>query len=88
MALIWERSGEAYYAMVIRPDGEVVFRLVVEELPEGGLRILLRAPDQGRIARLVLRLGADGRITDPPELADQVRKTAAEALALYGVTDA
>ncbi len=56
----------------------------VEELPEGGLRILLRAPDQGRIARLVLRLGADGRITDPPELADQVRKTASEALALYG----
>jgi proteasome accessory factor C len=55
----------------------------VEELPEGGLRILLRAPDQGRILRLVLRLGADGRITDPPELADQVRKTASEALALY-----
>ena len=56
----------------------------VEELAEGGLRILLRAPDQGRILRLVLRLGADGRITDPPELADQVRKTASEALALYG----
>ncbi|MBW8806376.1 MAG: WYL domain-containing protein, partial [Catenulisporales bacterium] len=56
----------------------------VEELPEGGLRIALRAPDQGRILRLVLRLGADGRIVDPPALADQVRKTAAEALALYG----
>jgi proteasome accessory factor C len=56
----------------------------VEELPEGGLRIALRAPDQGRILRLVLRLGVDGRIVDPPALADQVRKTAAEALALYG----
>ena len=55
-----------------------------EELPEGGLRIALRAPDQGRILRLVLRLGAEGRIVDPPALADQVRKTAAEALALYG----
>jgi proteasome accessory factor C len=60
----------------------------VEEMPDGGLRIQLRAPDQGRIARLVLRLGADGRITDPPEMADQVRKTAAEALALYGESDA
>lgn len=59
----------------------------VEELPGGGLRILLRAPDQGRIARLVLRLGADGHITDPPEMADQVRKTASEALALYGGSD-
>jgi proteasome accessory factor C len=55
----------------------------VEELAEGGLRIRLRAPDQGRIARLVLRLGADGRITEPADLAEQVRKTAAEALALY-----
>lgn len=59
----------------------------VEELPEGGLRILLRAPDQGRIMRLVMRLGRDGRITEPAELADQVRKTATEALALYGDAD-
>lgn len=56
----------------------------VEELAEGGLRILLRAPDQGRIMRLVMRLGRDGRITEPAELAEQVRKTANEALALYG----
>jgi proteasome accessory factor C len=60
----------------------------VEELPEGGLRILLRAPDQGRIMRLVMRLGRDGRITEPAELADQVRKTATEALALYGADGA
>jgi len=56
----------------------------VEELPEGGLRIALRAPDQGRIMRLVMRLGRDGRIVEPVELADQVRRTATEALALYG----
>jgi proteasome accessory factor C len=56
----------------------------VEELSEGGLRIQLRASDQSRIVRLVLRLGADGRITEPQELVDQVRKTATEALALYG----
>ena len=36
----------------------------------------------------MLRLGADGRIVDPPALADQVRKTAAEALALYGDAEA
>ena len=57
----------------------------VEELPEGGLRILLRAPDQGRIMRLVhARWAGTAGSVGPAELAEQVRKTATEALALYG----
>jgi hypothetical protein len=30
MTVIWERSGEAYYATVMAPSGEVRFYLVVE----------------------------------------------------------
>ncbi|MFD0328076.1 helix-turn-helix transcriptional regulator [Streptacidiphilus monticola] len=54
-----------------------------EELPDGGLRIGLRSPDPAGLLRLALRLGADGRITEPAELAEQARRTAAEALAGY-----
>ena len=54
------------------------------ELPGGGLRITLRTPDPSGLLRLALRLGADGRITAPPELAELARATAADALALYG----
>ena len=33
--MIWERSGEAYYATVTGPDDEVLIRLIVE--PHGDL---------------------------------------------------
>ncbi|GHF49376.1 helix-turn-helix transcriptional regulator [Streptomyces sp. NPDC002536] len=55
-----------------------------EELPEGGLRITLRAPDPASLRRLALRLGRDGRIVSPQELADSARDAAREALAGYG----
>ena len=35
MSLIWERAGDAYYATVRGPDAEPLFRLIVEQLPEG-----------------------------------------------------
>ncbi|MCX5379297.1 YafY family protein [Streptomyces sp. NBC_00091] len=55
-----------------------------EEQPDGGLRITLRSPDPASLRRLALRLGRDGRIVSPPELADSARKAAGEALAGYG----
>ncbi|GAA0291678.1 MULTISPECIES: WYL domain-containing protein [Streptomyces] len=55
-----------------------------EELPGGGLRIALRSPDPASLRRLALRLGRDGRIVSPPELAHSARKAATEALAGYG----
>ncbi|MGW8375708.1 WYL domain-containing protein [Streptomyces sp. ODS28] len=55
-----------------------------EELPDGGLRITLRAPDPASLRRLALRLGQDGRITAPRELADSAREAARRALAAYG----
>ncbi|GAA3553370.1 MULTISPECIES: helix-turn-helix transcriptional regulator [Streptomyces] len=54
-----------------------------DELTDGGLRITLRTPDPASLRRLALRLGRDGRIVSPPELADSARQAAREALAAY-----
>jgi proteasome accessory factor C len=63
-----------------------------DELPDGGLRISLRTPDPTSLRRLALRLGRDGRIVSPSDLADSARRAAREALAAYdgpqGVVDA
>jgi proteasome accessory factor C len=58
-----------------------------EELADGGLRITLRSPDPASLRRLALRLGRDGRIVAPPELAESARRAAREALAGYGEQD-
>lgn len=55
-----------------------------EELAEGGLRITLRSPDPASLRRLALRLGREGRIVAPAELAESARSAAREALAGYG----
>ncbi|MFF0187270.1 helix-turn-helix transcriptional regulator [Streptomyces sp. NPDC005244] len=57
------------------------------ELPDGGLRITLRTPDPTSLRRLALRLGGDGRIVAPQDLADSARGAAREALAAYDVAD-
>ncbi|WP_069814190.1 helix-turn-helix transcriptional regulator [Streptomyces sp. TP-A0874] len=54
-----------------------------EERADGGLRITLRTPDPASLRRLALRLGRDGRIVAPRELAESARTAAAEALAAY-----
>ncbi|GAA3780402.1 WYL domain-containing protein [Streptomyces coacervatus] len=59
-----------------------------DELPDGGLRITLRTPDPASLRRLALRLGRDGRIVSPPELADSARRAAREALAAYDGVEA
>jgi len=53
------------------------------ELPDGGLRIRLRAADPEWLRRLALRLGPTAQVVDPPELVDAVRAEAAAALAAY-----
>lgn len=54
-----------------------------EELPDGGLRVTLRTPDPATLRRLALRLGGDGRVIAPPELAESARAAARAALAQY-----
>jgi proteasome accessory factor C len=55
----------------------------VTELADGRLRIALRTPDTTWVRRLALRLGEDARVVSPAALADEVRASAAAALALY-----
>ncbi|HEY1823439.1 MAG TPA: WYL domain-containing protein [Trebonia sp.] len=55
----------------------------VTELTDGRLRIALRTPDTTWVRRLALRLGEDARVVSPAALADEVRASAAAALALY-----
>ncbi|MFI0239396.1 helix-turn-helix transcriptional regulator [Streptomyces sp. NPDC016845] len=57
-----------------------------EELPDGGLRITLRTPDPSSLRRLALRLGRDGHIVAPAELAVSARDAARQALAAYDET--
>ncbi len=47
------------------------------------LRVTLRTPDTRWVRRLALRLGEDGRVIAPAELATQVGDDAAAALVLY-----
>ncbi|GAA3479176.1 helix-turn-helix transcriptional regulator [Streptomyces sp. NPDC005151] len=54
-----------------------------EELADGGLRITLRTPDPASLRRLALRLGGEGRIVAPPELAQSAQQAARAALAAY-----
>ncbi len=54
-----------------------------EDLPDGRLRITLRTPDTQMVRRLALRLGEDGRVVAPTELAAQVSDDATAALAHY-----
>ncbi|MFI6723895.1 WYL domain-containing protein [Streptomyces sp. R-74717] len=54
-----------------------------QELPDGGLRITLRTPDPASLRRLALRLGREGRIVSPPELAQSAQQAARAALAAY-----
>jgi predicted DNA-binding transcriptional regulator YafY len=54
-----------------------------EDLPDGRLRITLRTPDTQWVRRLALRLGEDGRVVAPAELAAQVSDDATAALAHY-----
>ena len=55
----------------------------VTELGDGRLRVSLRTPDTQWVRRLALRLGEQGRIVSPPELAARIREDALAALAQY-----
>ncbi|MDQ6650981.1 MAG: WYL domain-containing protein [Actinomycetota bacterium] len=59
----------------------------VEESTDGGLHATLRTPDTRWLRALALRLGSDGAVLDPPELAEEVRAEARSALAAYGKAD-
>ncbi|CAJ61525.1 MULTISPECIES: helix-turn-helix transcriptional regulator [Frankia] len=57
----------------------------VRELPDGRLEVTLHARETSWLHRLVLGLGADVRVVEPPVLAAQVHALARRALAAYGL---
>jgi proteasome accessory factor C len=56
----------------------------ITEQSDGQLRVSLRTPDTEWVRRLALRLGGDGRVIAPAELAGQVAREAQAALDQYG----
>jgi proteasome accessory factor C len=56
----------------------------VVEQDDGTLVVALRARDTAWVRRLALRLGEQGQVLSPQELADEVRADARQALAAYG----
>jgi len=54
-----------------------------EEAGEGRLRVRVRVATPGWLVRLMLRLGAAGRVEEPAELADAVAAASRDALAHY-----
>jgi proteasome accessory factor C len=55
----------------------------VSERGDGGLIVTLRVEDQAWVRRLALGLAGLGRVTHPPELAQEVRDVAIAALGAY-----
>ncbi|HYN74674.1 MAG TPA: WYL domain-containing protein [Candidatus Limnocylindria bacterium] len=53
------------------------------ETADGGLRVTLRTPELAWARRLVLRLAGGASVVSPPELAEEVRRTASAALLAY-----
>jgi proteasome accessory factor C len=54
------------------------------EEPDGWLTVTLPTRQTVWLARLLLRLGADAIVVEPPEVAEEVRRQAAATLARYG----
>ncbi|MEU5321580.1 WYL domain-containing protein [Streptomyces sp. NPDC047461] len=86
-ALVQPAAEDPEVVVEVSPGGRWVAEYYphdsADELADGGLRITLRTPDPTSLRRLALRLGRDGRIVSPPELADSARQAAREALAAY-----
>ena len=56
----------------------------VTERGDGGVVVRLRARDDAWVRRLALGVAGRGRVVDPPDLAEDVRRAAVAALAEYG----
>jgi len=54
-----------------------------KERPDGSLEVTLPTKDLQWVAKLILRLGGEAQVLDPPELAGMVRETARRTLEAY-----
>ena len=53
------------------------------ETGDGGVEVVLPAKELAWVAKLILRLGGEARVVEPPELIELTRRVAADTLALY-----
>jgi len=78
---------DVHVVLEVGPPGHWVASYYPSEnstnLADGWLRITLRTPDTRWVRRLALRLGEDGRVVSPPELAEQVLADAMAAISNY-----
>jgi predicted DNA-binding transcriptional regulator YafY len=56
----------------------------VDDRDDGALEVTLPSRHLAWVARLLLRLGPDAEVIDPPELADERRELARQTLSRYG----
>jgi proteasome accessory factor C len=84
---LYERSAEdVRVRLLLRPGARWVAEYYeVERVTERGdrLEVVLPAKDLAWVAKLVLRLGGEAEVLDPPELRDMAREAADQALDLY-----
>jgi proteasome accessory factor C len=79
--------GDARVILEVGPAGRWVPEYYpcesVELLDDGGARLVLRTPDTRGVRRLALRLGGEGRVIEPAELAAAIAADARAAIAAY-----
>jgi len=63
--------------------GEYYATTEATETGDGSLEVILPAKQLGWVARLLLRVGPDAEVLDPPELVDLVRDLARRTLDRY-----
>jgi proteasome accessory factor C len=84
---LYDRGAEdVRVRLLLRPGARWVAEYYeVERASERGedLEVVLPTKDLAWVAKLVLRLGGEAEVLDPPELRDLAREAAEEALALY-----
>jgi len=82
------RPDQPVAELVLEPDARWVAEYYpceeLGELDDGRLRVRMRYGDESWMIRLVLGLGGEARVEGPAELADAVRRRAADALARAG----
>jgi len=88
---LYTRSSEdVRVRLLLRPAARWVAEYYdVEDAVErdGDLEVTLPTKQLAWVAKLVLRLGGEAAVLDPPDLRDLVRETAQRTLALYGEND-
>ena len=85
---LYSRSSEdVLVRLLLRPGARWVaeyYDVTEQAERDGGLEVVLPTKQLAWVAKLVLRLGGEAVVLDPPELRELVRSTAARTLARYG----